>query len=171
MSITNCDILVNAGLQRVRLNLQPSIFSQARAASVLSWKLMNAKPLARCVSLSLAKKTLVTRPNLSNISRRSCSSASSLTYKQKSLATWTRPFLRKETKKHSHSSPAELRDHLFRICHPYDHLLQHRLCVDAVAHSCFRQHPDPQRQMPRRRRHLHLPHHQLRVRRQAPWYL
>ena len=60
-------------------HLQPSIFSQAFAASVRSWKLMNAKPFARPVSLSLARKTRVTRPNRSNISRKSFSSANSET--------------------------------------------------------------------------------------------
>lgn len=62
-----------------RNNLQPSILSQARAASSRSAKLMKAKPLALWVSLSLARKTLVTRPKRSNRSRSSPSSANSLT--------------------------------------------------------------------------------------------
>lgn len=61
-------------------NLQPSIFSQALAASDRSWKLMNANPFALPVSRSLAKKTLVTRPNRSNIARKSSSSANSETW-------------------------------------------------------------------------------------------
>lgn len=60
-------------------NLQPSILSHARAASSRSAKLMKAKPLARCVSRSRARNTLVTRPKRSNRSRNSCSSANSLT--------------------------------------------------------------------------------------------
>ena len=58
---------------------QPSIFSHAFAASVRSWKLIKAKPLARMVSRSLAKNTRVTLPKRSNISRKSSSSANSLT--------------------------------------------------------------------------------------------
>ena len=60
-------------------NVQSSIFSHARAASDRSAKLINAKPLARCVSRSRARNTLVTRPKRSNRSRNSCSSANSLT--------------------------------------------------------------------------------------------
>ena len=67
-------------------NLQPSIFSHALAASVRSWKLTNAKPFALPVSLSFAKKTRVTRPNLSNMSLRSFSSANSLTFVTLSVA-------------------------------------------------------------------------------------
>ena len=58
-------------------NLHPSIFSHARAASLRSAKLINAKPFALCVSLSRARKTRVTRPNRSKRSRSSCSSANS----------------------------------------------------------------------------------------------
>ena len=73
--------LANSTLKIRCLNPKPSIFSHALAASVLSWKLMNANPLASPVSLSFAKKTRVTRPKRSNMSRSSCSSAISETFK------------------------------------------------------------------------------------------
>ncbi len=65
--------------RRKSSNPQPSIFSHALAASDRSWKLMKANPFALPVSRSLAKNTLVTRPNRSNIVRRSSSSANSET--------------------------------------------------------------------------------------------
>jgi len=74
-------------------NSHPSIFSHALAASVRSWKLINANPFARPVSLSLAKKTLVTRPKRSKISRRSFSSANSETFVTLSVARSSRSYL------------------------------------------------------------------------------
>lgn len=62
-----------------KCHLQPSIFSHAFAASLLSAKLINANPLARPDSRSLAKNTLVTRPKRSKIALRSSSSANSET--------------------------------------------------------------------------------------------
>lgn len=60
---------------------RPSSLSSARAADSLSAKLMKAKPFARLVSLSLDTNTLMTLPNLENISRSSSSSADSLSYR------------------------------------------------------------------------------------------
>lgn len=58
----------------------PSSFSHALAASPRSTYEMKANPLARPVSRSLAKNTLVTLPKRSNISLNSCSSAISETW-------------------------------------------------------------------------------------------
>jgi hypothetical protein len=88
VAIANWKMSVTRGLQATKQeHIQPSILSQALAASARSAKLMNAKPLALWVSRSLARKTLVTRPNRSNISRTSCSSANSLTCSQEKVRT------------------------------------------------------------------------------------
>lgn len=74
-----CNVKTDAGSRKMVYNLQPSIFSHAFAASLLSAKLINANPLARPDSRSLARNTLVTRPKRSKIARRSSSSANSET--------------------------------------------------------------------------------------------